>query len=443
MTPPAMSLHLRSRPLILRLLLLAALPAAPVRAAPADGGQLRLVVILTRHGVRAPLAANAQYAAFAAQPWPQWEVPPGNLTPHGIRQMALMGAYYRLRFVDAGLLTGHADRDAARVFIRADSDQRTVETARDLAAGLLPGVAPEVHARPAGAIDPLFRAASLPVGRPDRGLAVAAVLGRIGGDPSIVVRAHQPAFATLQRVLFGDGPVPAGKTPLLSLPSAVIPGRSDHTVDLQGPLARALTLTENLLLEYADGMPLDQVGWGRVTPAALTQMLELHSLAFDLTQRTFYAAQVQGSDFASHLLRTLQQAADGRADPSALAPPESRVVLVVGHDTNLMNLSGLLGLNWWLPGTQANPVLPGGALVFELWRQPGDAGFAVRTYYVSQSLDQMRALTPLTLQDPPAVAPIFVPGCSGSGAGFAAPLDRFEARLQQVIDPEFVLPSSS
>lgn len=421
---------------------------APARASADDAGSdVKLVIIVTRHGVRSPLPASraiGNAADYAAQPWPRWEVPPGHLTPHGKRQMALMGAYYRARYTRPGLLTGDPAQDLARVFFRADSDERTIETARDLGAGLLPGASPVIHARPDGRTDPLFQPVKLPVGHPDRALGVAAVLGRLGGDPAVIPQAYAPAFATLERVLLGgDGAPPAGKRSVLDLPAAVQPGEGDHTVDLRGPLYGAVYFTESLVLEYADGRPLAEVGWGRVTPATLTQLLALHARYFDLTQRTFYPAQVQGSNLASHLLKTLEQAASGRPDPGAIGAPGEKLVLVVGHDTNLANLGGLLGFSWWLPGTQANPVLPGGALVFELRQRRGDGGFAVRTYYVSQTLGQMRALSPLTRQNPPAIAPIFIPGCSEAGPGFDVPLSRFAALLHRVIDPHFVLPGSS
>jgi len=115
---------------------------------------------------------------------------------------------------------------------------------------------------------------------------------------------------------------------------------------------------------------------------------------------------------------------------------------VVGHDTNIANLGGLLGLTWMVPGAPANPLLPGGALVFELRRGRGDGPWTVRAYYVTQTLDQMRAAVPLTLEHPPQVAPIFIPDCSGPGPGFAAPYERFAALLRRVIDPKFVVPGT-
>ena len=431
------------------LLPVASLPAQAPASAPGGGDEVKLVVILTRHGVRTPILHNEVLNRYSAQPWPTWEVPPSNLTPHGKQQMAILGAYYRRIYTAAGILSGDSARDLTSVYFRSDSDQRTIETARDLAAGLVPGTQPEIHARPQLQPDPLFTPLKLGVGHPDRALGLASVSARMGGDPMNVIQSLAPEFAILQNVLFGSAGASPGHSPLLSFPTTVSPGVSDlggmpdHLVDISGPFHRAEQIVDSLMLEYADGMPLSEVGWGRMTPAALTQMMRLHSLYFDLTQHTLYPAQVQASNLASHLLKSLQQAAGGPPDAGALAPPEAKLLMVVGHDTNIINLTGLLGATWWLPGTQADPVLPGGALVFELRKGTADAAWRVRTYYVSQTLEQMRAGQPLTPDNPPYLAPVFIPGCSGAAAGFDAPLPAFEALLQRVIDPKFVLPSSS
>jgi 4-phytase/acid phosphatase len=85
-------------------------------------------------------------------------------------------------------------------------------------------------------------------------------------------------------------------------------------------------------------------------------------------------------------------------------------------------------------------VLPGGALVFELRRRP-DHQFVVRLSYVAQSFDQMRNLTPLSLEIPPAIAPIYVPGVSGAADNFAAPLVQFADYVTARLDSRFVIAS--
>lgn len=405
--------------------------------APAES-ELRLAIIVSRHGICAP-GGHDELDPYVGSPWPRWSDPLGQLTAHGQRQMTLLGAYYRARYVDAGLLTGRAEQDIGRIYFRANSDQRTLESARRLGAGLLPDGAPTVHALPPGQLDPLFRPNLIPIGRADKALADAAVLGRMGNDPAAVVRAHEATFAALQRVMYGgEDAVPPGKKPLLAEPATVAPALGSHLVSLGGPLRLGMVFPDTFLMEYAEGRPMADVGWGRVTRRSLTQLLELHSLYYDLTQRTLYPAQVQGSNLASHLLQTLEQAVAGQPVEGAIGSPADRLVVVVGHDTNLLNLSGLMGLSWLLPDTQPNLVAPGGALIFELRRRLADGQFLVRVCYVGESLDQMRDLRPVTLAEPPPIAPIFIPSVSAATPGYDAPFPKFAALLRRVIDPEFV-----
>jgi 4-phytase/acid phosphatase len=94
-----------------------------------------------------------------------------------------------------------------------------------------------------------------------------------------------------------------------------------------------------------------------------------------------------------------------------------------------------------VPGTQANPMLPGGALIFELWKR-GDAPatYYVRTSYVAQTLDQQHEATSLSLDNPPARAPICIPGCGGVAPDFETPLASFVRQARKVIDPAFIAP---
>jgi 4-phytase/acid phosphatase len=114
--------------------------------------------------------------------------------------------------------------------------------------------------------------------------------------------------------------------------------------------------------------------------------------------------------------------------------------VLVGHDSNIAAIGGLFGMNWWVAGTQMNPMLPGGALVLELWKRGGQDGFYVRTSYITQTLGQQRDATPLSMDSPPARAPIFVQGCGGPAPNFDAPLASFVRQARKVIDPSFIAP---
>ncbi len=399
---------------------------------------LRSAVIISRHGVRTPSRSPEQLSDYAAQPWPKWAESPGILTAHGRQLMILMGAYYRARYQKAGLLTGRPVDDAARIYVRAHNMERTLETARALAAGCLGDAQVEIHTLPADEIDPLFAAALAKLGRPDHALAAAAVRGRVGGDLAHFEQAYRRQFDDLAEILSGrpDGALPKGKVPLLDLPVSIQTGNGEKLLNSNTPIGVASELVENFVLEYADGKP--EVGWGRMTRERLADCYILHALQFDLIQRTFYVAQVSASNLAAHLLRSFEQTASGRPVSGAFAPPGTGLVVEVGHDGNIASLSGLLGLSWSVDGLPDSPTLPGGALVFELWQHLSDQRYFVRAYYISQTLDQMRSSQKLTIQSPPAIAPLFIPGCSGSETDFDAPLAQFQAQLERVIDPAFI-----
>jgi 4-phytase/acid phosphatase len=402
---------------------------------------------MTRHGVRSPTWKTERLNQYSTEAWPDWGVPPGDLTPHGKALMELFGAYDRAYLAHAGLLSVKGCEDAARLFLWADTDKRTIETGHALASGMFPDCGVQVGSLPEGTDDPLFSPLAVGIGHPDRALAVASVLGRIGTNPGLLLEAYRPAFETMQQVLLGCTPgakcPPEGtlvKQSLFEPTTSVTPGKGDHLVELAGPLSTAHSFAEDFLLEYTNGMADKTLGWGRVSESNLRQMMSLHAAYADLLRQTPYLARTNSSNMLSHLLKSMEQAVTGKAVPGALGKPGDKVVVMVGHDTQISNFAGMLGLSWLIDGYQRDDTPPGGALVFELWRHPVTGAYTVRTYYTAQTLEQMRKALPLTLDSPPAKAPLFVPGCSTADEGFACGWKEFQRTLETAIDPAFVRP---
>ena len=377
-----------------------------------DAEKLKFVVVVSRHGVRSPTGKLDQLNQYSAQPWPVWSVPPGYLTDHGAKLMTLFGAYDRELWTRQGLLAASACEDADRITIMADSDQRTRETGKALAAGLMPGCSLVTHALPEGTPDPLFH--PLEAGfHADKELATAAVAGRIANNPGILAAAYRLQLEALEDVLATPkSSVGAASHPsksLFDIPSALSVGKGDHLVDLRSPLSVAATISENLLLEYTEGMP--EVGWGKVDAQKLRDLMQIHTGNSDLERHTPYLARVQASNLLSHILDSMQQAITQQPVAGALTTARTKVLILVGHDTNLANISGALNLSWITDGRR-DDTPPGGAIVFELWQTPSSGRYFVRTYFAAQSLDQMRNSVALTSANPPDRALVFVPGCS-------------------------------
>ena len=403
---------------------------------PGRDAKLQLVIVLSRHGVRSPLAKPEGYNQYSAASWPQWDVPPGYLTAHGFELMKLFGVWDRAKFSGEGLLAPAGCGDAPHVTILADSDQRTRETGKALAEGMFPGCGIPVHAQPEGTVEPLFSPMKARGGHPDSLLAVAAIEGRVGGGPDNLTQAYRPQLAALDLVLAGcgHGPANAKRTSIFDIPASPKTGAGSSLFAARAPLATASTLAENLLLEYTQGMSSADTGWGCVDGATLRFLMQLDTARWDYWTRTPTIAAMNASNLLEHIRRTMEQSVSGRPVPGALGKPGDRLVILVGHDTNIVAVAGALRIDWVLDG-RVDDTPPGGALVFELWRSDAGGAF-VRLAYTAQTLEQMRYTQPLTPANPPTEAPIFVPGCSRRD--LSCTWNDFSATMRQATDPAYV-----
>jgi len=413
------------------------------QAPPRSGAELKYVVIVSRHGVRPPLWTDEQLNQYSSQPWPKWDVPAGHLTSHGAQLMKLFGAYDRAQFAKAGLLSAKGCSDASKVSFLADSDQRTVATAKAVSEGMLPDCAVQVTALPEGTPDPIFSPLAAGVGHGNQALGAASVAGRIGNHPEAMLDAYRPALVVLDEILFGrqtgatKGLDLTSKLCLLNLPTTIGAAKGDKLAEMKGPIATASTLAEDFLLEYTNGMTGKDLGWGRIDEAKLRQVMSLHIAYSDLLRRTPYIGRAASSNMLSHILKSMDQAIEGKPVAGALGKPGDRVLFLAGHDGNLSNIAGTLDLSWLLPGYQPNDTPPGGALSFELWQLPGGE-YQVRTYYSAQTLEQMHKAQPLTAENPPAVAPLFLDGCSEAGPAMPCSWKGFQHKVETAIDPSLV-----
>jgi 4-phytase/acid phosphatase len=258
---------------------------------------------------------------------------------------------------------------------------------------------------------------------------LASVRERLGPDPRKLIADHRAALDALQFILRGPADV-AGDV------GVSLKGRS---VELTGPFATGSTFSENLLLEYANGMQGAALGWGRLTRQNLNDVLELHSAYADLTRRTPYLARARGSNLLAHVLCSMEQAASGKSTAGALGQPDDVLLVLAGHDTNLSNLSGMLGLSWKLPGYQPDDTPPGGALVFSLWRDSGTGQLSVKLRYLAQTLDQMRDASPLSIAAPPASQDVPLPGCNAAQSDRGCPWETARLVMRRATDPQFTL----
>lgn len=418
------------------------LVSAQSTAIPADNSpsELKFVVYLSRHGVRSPTGLPAEYNPYSVAPWPAWDVPPGYLTAHGYQLMKLFGSYDRLELAKEGLLSANGCEDASKISIYADSDERTRETGKAIAEGLFPECRVSIQFLPEGTNDPLFHYHPSPaqLGAMTPIQAAAAIAGRIGGNPANLAEAYRPQLKALDKTLATCGtavPSQPKRTSLFDIPASLAPGSGGHVAEMRSPLNTASTLVENFLLEYTEGMDSSEVGWGCVDNEKLRSLMALHTAATDYTERTPLMAQIGASNLLVHINEAIEQAVTQKTVPGAPSKPSDRALFLIGHDTNLTNVAGLLNLTWIADGRR-DDTPPGGALIFELWQDYKTREFSVRTYFTVQTLEQMRSSATLTLSNPPERVPVILPHCSRED--FSCIWSAFSQTINRAIDSRYV-----
>jgi 4-phytase/acid phosphatase len=131
------------------------------------------------------------------------------------------------------------------------------------------------------------------------------------------------------------------------------------------------------------------------------------------------------------VLATMRDAIDrnGNARP----PARRKLTLLVGHDTNISNIGGMLGMHWALPSYLADQTPPAGALHFELLRDRDSGSYAVRVSYIAQTLDQMRHAVQLDRSRPPEQTTATIEGCP-TKVGETCAWPTFDALASKAID---------
>jgi 4-phytase / acid phosphatase len=387
-----------------------------------------LTVIVTRHGVRSFSSTPHNYD------WSSWgEVEPSFLTNRGYDLMKQMGVFY------AGLHPAACKDKTA--FVYADKDQRTLYTAQALVKGLCGAseLLPVYHEQDLEAEDPIFNPVGwlAPKGRVDTAQSKNAVVGAAGEPPSAVLLTHAEDLSRLQHLLDSRcgaqcAPVAYGATVIAQ----------QGLAELKGPLTTASTYAEDLFLEYAQCRPAADMA-PKLPKEALAPDLKaamrLHVLAYDVNARNAYNPLARGGTLFAHIVAMLDKKI-GRVPGDIATPPmigpETALVILSGHDTQLGALGGILQAHWKpddRTGIVPDDMPPGSALHFELFQAPSGE-YRVGLRFAAMTLARFRAGN-LVKGGVETTAVTFT-GCESFGC--TAPIEQFESLVQSLEDRGFV-----
>lgn len=414
-------------------------PSLAPRTVQAAEVQPRLlkVVALSRHGVRPPTQMPETLAAWSKRPWPDWNTPPGYLTGRGAALLRAEWTALRQNFSFSGLLPESECPPEGSVLFYADNEERTMASARAMAEGLAPGCGLKVLSRPKGP-DPVFHPVRSgfmpsPALSPKQRQELAEDLTEVQTDMGRSIAEMGALLGPVSSSLCAPG---SDSCTLADMPSTLTfpKAGSRKNVSLHGGLAVASTCAEILLLESLQwpqkaqaipaylpavfppepGTPVEQKarqiilapqsdrpdatplpglphrevapflpsqGEIMVNPATALHLLPVHTRVQNTLQRHPAIARQEGLPLLLLMAETL-------AGSSPLKEA-NRAGLVVfsGHDTNIVNLAGLLGLHWDNTPFPRDSTPPGSMLVFRLWESP--RGPLVQASFVCQTPSAM------------------------------------------------------
>ncbi len=371
--------------------------------------ELRQVVIVSRHNLRAPLDTAVQdLRESTTNTWFAWTSAPGELSRKGAALETAMGGWFRDWLVEEGLFARNARLTPDQVHFFANNMQRTVATARCFAAGFMPEADVVVEHLPFdGPRDSRF---TIGVPKADAALSnrvyrqIAEMMGGEGG----LDRQLAPAYALLGRIIdYPSSPRGSrpGAAPFASTGVSYFDlVRPPKSIGLHGPIGEAYPVADSLILQQYEapleaasfGYPLSWSGWRLIG--------DVKEVYIDMRYRT----KAMSAALGARLLPEIG---------GALRRDDLRLTFVGGHDTTLAWMGAQLDVEpYELPGTVECRTPIGSKIVLGRWRCD-DGLDRVSVDLVYQTTAQIRAGQFADRAHPPRVVRLRLKGLDPDAEG--------------------------
>lgn len=341
------------------------------------------------------------------------------LTPRGFQLAEGLGHYLKSIYDKTFNLEVWGCKALDLKYSRTDNAERTKATAQAILKGMFPVCKIMLPFSPTGIPDPYFFPVQSKLCKRNNYRAHYAVKKRIGSYKKLLEHFHEKII--LIQSITGCCAPTLCQIPSKSCTFMNLPGGLKQTGKISGPLQRTQEIVETFILEKAEGFTGRNWGWGKVNDDVLTFLSPLHTAYHDLVNRTPYLARIGGSNLAALIFNSIRE-----ATLKENLPP---LVLIIGHDTNVDHVGVLFGLNWKPKNYVKNQVPPASGLVFELYYHPQTKTYSVRTYFITQTLEQMANLQ-LASEYPPEWILLQNPHCGSTDCNY----DTWSRLIHQNLD---------
>ncbi|WLI78620.1 bifunctional glucose-1-phosphatase/inositol phosphatase [Kosakonia sp. H02] len=391
-------------------------PAALAQTAP-EGYTLQQIVILSRHGIRAPLAnTGSALVQSTDKPWPKWDVAGGELTERGGALEVFLAHNMRKWMENEKVLSTEACPTPTQFYAWANSLQRTYNTARYFIANTFVACdVPIYHQREMGNMDPLFNPVITDNSAEFRQKAVNAM------EAQRQKYDFDESYKLLESIVDYRHSPACKEKPSCSLSQEKDTFSANYRLEpnVSGPLKTANALVDAFTLQYYQGLPREQVAWGGIKSDKQWQLLEKLKNGY---QDILFTTPGVARNVAKPLLQYFNRQLVEKATSAA------KITLLVGHDSNIASLLAALDAKpWQLPGQfERTPI--SGKVVFQRWHDTQGNRDLMKIEYFYFTAEQMRNLDKMGFDTPVQRYTLELKGCPVDSNGFC-PMQKFSALL--------------
>lgn len=391
--------------------------------------QLKEAVVLSRHNIRSPLSdSKSDLGRMTPHQWTVWSAPKSELTLRGGAVETMMGQYFRKWAEDAGLFPENHQPSADDVNVQANSMQRCIATAQYFTSGFMPVGGVEVnHRYVPSKMDPLFNPQLTKVSPEFVAIAMKQIAEQ-GGKNGIrgISEQLRPDYELIIDVLDVD------KSPMTKDNDPKLKALDNYDTEFvfeqfrepglkSGSALKTLNgASDAFILQYYEEPDTLKAAFGhKLTRADWERLAHIK----DVYQDALFTAPIVAVNVARPLIQYMYD---------ELRSPDRRFTFLVGHDSNLSSVATALGVEpYELPAAIEKKTPIGSKIVVEKFEGKDGKTYA-DINIVYPTLEQLRNLQLITLDNPPMVYPLSLEGLERNADGLYL-LSDVELRFEQAL----------
>ncbi len=379
-----------------------------------DRYKLKEAVVLSRHNIRSPLSdSKSALGRMTPHEWNKWTAGKSELTLRGGVLETQMGQYFRKWAVDAGLFPENYSPTADDLNVIANSMQRCIATAQYFSSGFMPvGGVTVNHRYTPSKMDPLFNPQLTKVS-PEFVETAMKQISDMGGKKGIVGinEKIRPDYELMIDVLdVNDSPMAKEKDPYLDAfgnynTEIVLEKFKEPAMKPGSALKELNSASDAFILQYyeqpdsvkaAFGHKLTRKDWERLAHVK------------DTYQDVLFTAPIVATNVAYPLIQYMYD---------ELRSPDRKFTFLVGHDSNLSSVATALGIDEYeLPDAIEKKTPIGSKIVVEKFVGPDGKEYG-DINIVYQSVNQLKNMELLDLDNPPVIYPLSLKGVNRNADG--------------------------